>query len=105
MEYILSVALMRSASGESMLRRSWKYVGRFDARPHDAAAYAMRWCPKPIRIVPTTSGVDPLRLTTGRSAAPALPERTVTWRERERESGEAVRGEEGGRGKERPHRP
>eukprot|EP00961_Rhodomonas_salina_P250137 3381161-Rhodomonas_salina.1 len=22
--------------------------------PHDAAEYAMRWCPNPIRIVPTT---------------------------------------------------
>lgn len=36
-----------------MLSRSWKYVPMPASRPHELAAYAMRWCPNPILIVPT----------------------------------------------------
>ena len=43
------------ASADVMLSRSWKYVAFADASPHDDAAYAMRWWPNPMRIVPTTS--------------------------------------------------
>ena len=39
---------------DSMLSRSWKYVALPLASAHEEAAYAMRWWPKPIRIVPTT---------------------------------------------------
>ena len=52
--YSWSISLMIVASADVMLSRSWKYVAFADASPHDDAAYAMRWWPKPMRIVPTT---------------------------------------------------
>lgn len=48
-----STFLMIPASLDSMLSRSWKYVPIPASRPHELAAYAMRWCPKPILMVPT----------------------------------------------------
>ena len=53
--YSWSISLIIVASADVMLSRSWKYVAFADASPHDDAAYAMRWWPNPMRIVPTTS--------------------------------------------------
>ena len=46
--------MMIVASADVMLSRSWKYVALPLASAHEEAAYAMRWWPKPMRIVPTT---------------------------------------------------
>lgn len=44
---------MMLASGDLMFSRSWKYVPMPLSSPQELAAYAIRWCPKPMRIVPT----------------------------------------------------
>lgn len=63
------------ASLDSMFRRSWKYVPIPASRPHELAAYAMRWCPKPILMVPTYTVPPREDRMARRGAPPAAPPR------------------------------
>lgn len=58
-----------------MLSKSWKYVPMPASSPHELAAYAMRWCPKPILIVPTYTVPPREDRIARRGVPPAAPPR------------------------------
>ena len=80
-----SAFLMILASLDLMLSRSWKYVPMPESNPHELAEYAMRWCPKPILMVPTKT-VPPREDRMARRGAPppvAPPRREMAAAEAE----------------------